>query len=476
MSLILNKTKIIATIGPACSSKEVLAELVKVGVNVFRLNFSHSKHEDHQKVINNIKQVNEELGSHAAILADLGGPKLRIGKVENNAIEIEGGQPIMISTAEFIGNSKKIPVKYINFAKDVSIGDKVLIDDGKLQLEVLETNKRDEVICKILHGGPLSSNKGVNLPNTKISLPSLTENDKKDLTFILQNHVQWVALSFVRSASDVIELKHILREAGSDALVISKIEKPEAVTELEDIIRESDGIMVARGDLGVEIPLQDVPLLQKRIVHMCHRAAKPVIIATQMMETMIQNITPTRAEVNDVANAVMDGADAVMLSGETSVGKHPIKVIETMYKIITEAEKHEGIYHLTHELTTQKNRLISDAICENSCELAKKTNATAIVTMTFSGYSAIKISSYRPKSVIIACTSNHKILNTLSLIWGVHGVYYDKFVSTDHTIADIKFILRKRGFVKEGDLVINVTSMPITDMGQSNMLKLSYVE
>lgn len=474
--MIFNKTKIIATIGPACSSKEVLTSLVKAGVNVFRLNFSHSKHEEHQEVIDRINEINDELGTPVAMLADLGGPKLRVGKIENNAVEIVAGATIVLSTEDFLGTADRIPVKYTRFASDVNVGERVLIDDGKLQLLIKETDKQKEVTCEVIEGGMLSSNKGVNLPNTKISLPSLTENDKKDLAFALKNDVQWVALSFVRSASDVIELKHIIKEAGSDARVIAKIEKPEAVNELEDIVREADGVMVARGDLGVEMPMQVVPLIQKRIVHACHRAAKPVIIATQMMETMIQNATPTRAEVNDVANAVMDGADAVMLSGETSVGRHPVKVIDTMFKIITEAEKHEGIYHLQHELTTQKNRLISDAICDNSCALAKATSAAVIVTMTFSGYSAIKVSSYRPKSVIIACTSNQKILKTLSLIWGVHGLYYDKFVSTDHTIADVKFILRKNGFVKEGDLVINIASMPITDKGQSNMIKLSYVE
>ncbi len=474
--MIFNRTKIVATIGPACSSKEVLKEMILSGVNVFRLNFSHSKHEEHQEVIDKIRSVNEELGTHVAILGDLGGPKLRIGKMENHAVEIKQHQKIVFSTDTFIGNSERVPIKYTRFAHDVSVGDKVLIDDGKLQFEVLETNKKDTVTCKVLYDGILSSNKGVNLPMTKISLPSLTENDKKDLEFLLKNNVQWIALSFVRSASDVIELKHLIQEAGSSALVIAKIEKPEALLELEDIIRESDGIMVARGDLGVEIPLHEVPLIQKKIVELSVKAAKPVIIATQMMETMIQNVTPTRAEVNDVANAVIDGADAVMLSGETSVGKYPVKVIQTMRDIITESEKHQRIYHLDHSLTSQKNRLVSDAICANACYLAKQVKASAIVAMTFSGYSAIKISSFRPKSVVIACTSNIKILNTLSLIWGVYGIYYDKFVSTDHTIADIKFILRKKGFVNDGDLIVNVASMPISDKGQTNMLKLSFVE
>ncbi len=472
----LNKTKIIATIGPACASKDVLRNMILAGVNVFRLNFSHSRHEEHLLAVNAIKELNEELNTYVAVLADLGGPKLRVGEIENNSVVLKENEIITISTDKFVGTSTRIPIKYSHFAIDVKPKDKVLIDDGKLQLEVVETNGKDEVKCKVLYGGNLSSNKGVNLPLTKISLPSLTPHDKKDLEFILTLDVQWIALSFVRSASDIIELKHLLKEAKSDARVIAKIEKPEAILELDDIIRETDAIMVARGDLGVEIPIQEVPLIQKEMVAKCHTAAKPVIIATQMMETMIQNITPTRAEVNDVANAVMDGADAVMLSGETSVGKYPVQVIEMMSKIIYESEKHEAIYNLHHELKLNDKRLVTDAVCQSACVLTKSVGAAAVVAMTFSGYSAIKISSYRPKTKIFACTSNRKILNTLSLVWGVYGLYYDKFVSTDHTIADIKFILRKNGLVQENDLVINVASMPINEKGQTNMIKLSHVE
>ncbi len=471
----LNKTKIVATVGPASSKKEVLKELILAGVNVFRLNFSHGTHTDHKQVIDAVKALNQELGSHIALLADLGGPKLRVGTMKDGVV-LETGSQVTISTEEFKGDHKRIPIQYQLFAKDVKPKDLVLINDGKLHLEVIETNGVDSVKAKVLHGGPLKSKKGVNLPNTKISLPSLTENDRKDLAFVLTQDIDWIALSFVRTAPDVIELKHLIQDARKPAKVIAKIEKPEAVEELDDIIKEADAIMVARGDLGVEVPLEKVPLIQKKIVKECQRQAKPVIIATQMMETMIESVTPTRAEVNDVANAVLDGADAVMLSGETSVGQFPIKVIETMKKIISNTETFDDIYNKEHPLSKDHERTISDAICENACRLAHTVDIKAIVTMTFSGYSALKVSSYRPKTNVFACTSNVNILNMVSLYWGVHGLYYDKFVSTDHTIADIKFLLRKKGYVKENDMVINIASMPITDKGQSNMLKLSYVK
>ncbi len=469
----LNKTKIVATVGPASSSKEVLKEMILAGVNVIRLNFSHGKHSDHKLVIDRIHELNNEMGTYVALLADLGGPKLRVGEIADNKIMLDQGQEVILSTAKFIGTKERIPVKYSKFAEDVKPGDEIRIDDGKLQLKAISSNGKDEVVAKVLYGGPLSSSKGVNLPTTKISLPSLTENDKKDLVFVMKEDISWVALSFVRSAHDIIELKHVLKDNHCDAQVIAKIEKPEALKELDDIIAESDAIMVARGDLGVEVPMEEVPLIQKTIVNKCHKAAKPVIIATQMMETMITNITPTRAEVNDVANAVLDGADAVMLSGETSVGKYPVQVIKAMSKIAAHTETYDSIYYKHHQLKKGHQREISDSICENASRLTQLAGAKAIVTMTFSGYSALKVSSYRPKADIFACTSNRKILNSLSLYWGVHGIYYNKFVSTDHTMADVKYILRKKEYVKENDLVIHIASMPISEKGQSNMIKLS---
>jgi len=327
----------------------------------------------------------------------------------------------------------------------------------------------------VLFGGPLSSRKGVNLPNTKLSIPSLTPKDLIDLEFALKMDVRWIGLSFVRTANDVLHLKELIHEAGKDSKVIAKIEKPEAVADMDAIIDATDGIMVARGDLGVEIPMQDVPLIQKALVKKARKKFKPVIIATQMMESMITNISPTRAEVNDVANAVMDGADAVMLSGETSVGDHPIEVIRAMYKIVTRTEEYKGIYFKDIKVRHSEERFVSDAICKSAVELAQNSEAKGIVTMTFSGYTTFRVASYRPNCLIFVFTSNQKILDMLSLVWGVRGFYYNKFVSTDHTIEDVRKSLKKSGYVVDGDYVIHVASMPISDKGSSNMLKLSLV-
>lgn len=471
-----NKTKIIATIGPACSSKEVIKQMMEEGVNVFRINFSHGKYEEYQKIIFIINELNEELHLYTAILADLQGPKMRIGEVENNKVLLEAGKEIIVTTEKSIGTAEKIYLTYSQFPNDVKPGERVLIDDGKIVLEVKEIISKTEVKALIIEGGELSSKKGFNLPNTKISLPSLTEKDLKDLEFALEQNIPWIGLSFVRSARDIIELKQLIKIHANPAKVVAKIEKPEAMAEIDDIIKETDALMVARGDLGVEMPMQDLPIIQKMLVSKCLRAAKPVIIATQMMESMMEHLTPTRAEVNDVANAVMDGADAIMLSGETSVGKHPVEVIKAAYKIVTKAETYSNIYNRKHQLEIGTDRFISDSICDNACYLARKVNAKAIVTNTFSGYTAFRVSCYRPKAGIFVFTANRKILNMLSLIWGVKGFYYDKFVSTDHTIADIKFILLKKGILKEKDLVINIASMPITEKGMSNMIKLSYVK
>lgn len=471
------KTKIVATVGPATSEKSVLENIIREGVNVIRINFSHGSHEDHEKIIAKVREINKEKQIHTAILADLQGPKIRIGEIKGGTVEVNEGSEILFSNEEMVGDEKAVYMSYESFAQDVKVGERILIDDGKLALEIVHTDKKGKVKARFLNGGKLSSNKGVNLPNTKISLPCLTKKDLKDLKFALKLGVEWVGLSFVRNARDLIELKHLIRAEGKSARVIAKIEKPEAIDDIDEIIEETDAIMVARGDLGVEVPMEKVPLLQKEIVHKCLRAAKPVIIATQMMESMITNISPTRAEVNDVANAVLDGADAVMLSAETSVGKYPVQVIQAMSKIILQIEETEGIYH--HEFPPEmdvEERFISDSICYNACRLSLRTDAKAIVTMTHSGYTAFKISSFRPKAGIFAFTGNHDLLNKLSLVWGVQGFYYDKFVSTDHTIADIKYLLKKNNFLKEKDLIINIASMPINEKGQSNMLRLSYVE
>ena len=472
----MKKTKIVATLGPASSSKSVLKDMILEGLNVCRLNFSHGSYDDHANSIKMIREINEELGLNVAILADLQGPKIRTNEMENNGVLLEVGNEIKIITDKVVGNAVRFSINYQKLPQDVSPGEKILLDDGKIMLEVITTNGKTEITCKIVQGGILSSKKGVNFPNTKISLPSLTEKDQLDLDFALDHEVDWIGLSFVRSARDIIELKHRIAARGAKAKVIAKIEKPEALENIDDIINESDGLMVARGDLGVEIPFQNVPLIQKMLISKCVRKAKPVIVATQMMESMINNMTPSRAEVNDVANAVLDGTDAVMLSGETSVGKYPIEVIRTMSNIIKEMETHEGIYNKEELPERGLERFISDSICFNACRLSQRVEAKAIITMSFSGYTAYKIASQRPNAEIFIFTSNRSILTQLNLLWGVRAFYYNKHISTDHTIADIKYLMKNEGYLKQGDLVINIASIPIEDLGGSNMLKLSYVD
>ncbi|HRO75328.1 MAG TPA: pyruvate kinase [Crocinitomicaceae bacterium] len=471
----MKRTKIVATIGPASSDKEVLRQMILEGVNVCRLNFSHGLYEMYEKIIKTIRELNEEMGMNVAILADLQGPKIRCSEMENNGVEIKDGSEITITTDEIIGNATKFGINYKQLPAEVKAGEKILLDDGKLALEVVSTDGVKEFKVKVLHGGILSSKKGVNLPNTKISIPSLTEKDRKDLDFVLSQNIDWIGLSFVRSARDIIELKYLIKNVQSTAKVVAKIEKPEALEDINEIIRETDAVMVARGDLGVEIPFQSVPLIQKMLIQKCVQQAKPVIVATQMMESMITNISPTRAEVNDVANAVMDGADAVMLSGETSVGQFPVQVIKAMADIIYEIESFEGIYNKEMTPVKATTRFISDSICFNACRLAQRVEADAIIGMSYSGYTAYKVASQRPKSPIFIFTSNHSILTQLNLVWGVRAFYYDSKVSTDHTIADIKYILKKQGLIQEGDLIINIASIPIEENGKTNMLKLSQV-
>jgi pyruvate kinase len=472
----MKKTKIVATLGPATAEKEVLKQMILDGLNVCRLNCSHGSHEDHKKSIDMIREINQETGLNVSILADLQGPKIRTYEMENNGVMMEEGAIVTIVTERITGTADKFGISYSLMPRDVQPGERILLDDGKLQMEIVSTNGESEIKAKVIHGGILSSKKGVNLPNTKISLPSLTEKDREDLEFALANDVDWIGLSFVRSARDIIELKHIISNRQAKARVVAKIEKPEAIDDIDEIIKVTDALMVARGDLGVEVPYQNVPLIQKMLIRKGHQFAKPVIVATQMMESMITNVTPTRAEVNDVANAVLDGADAVMLSGETSVGKFPIEVIRTMVNIVEEMEKFDGIYHKDQLPDKTQSRFISDSICFNACRLAQRVEADAIITMSFSGYTAYKIASQRPNAPIFVFTGNKQIITQLSLVWGVRAFYYDKKVSTDHTIADIKYLLTKEGLLKQGDLVINIASIPIEENGKSNMLKLSYVE
>ena len=467
------KTKIVATIGPASAPKEVLREMMLNGVDVCRLNFSHGNYDFYTELIGTIRELNAELGVTTAILADLQGPKMRVGEMADGPIELVDGSELVITTDAVKGVPGKVSTGYLQFPQDVKKGELVLLDDGKLRLEVVSTDGRTNVVTKVLNGGMLSANKGLNLPNTKISLPCLTEKDLQDLDFALDHDVDWIGLSFVRNARDIIELKGIIRQKEKDARVVAKIEKPEALVDIDEIIQESDALMVARGDLGVEIPMEKVPLVQKDIIRRCLAQHRPVIVATQMMESMITSITPTRAEVNDVANAVLDHADAVMLSAETSVGKFPVEVVKAMNKILLEMETSEAMYNVPQPSLQHNDRMVTDAICMASVRMAAAIDTKAIVTMTHSGYTAFKISSMRPKAHIFAFTSNKRILNMLNLVWGVRAEYYDKTVSTDHTIADIKHILRSKKFVKKGDLVVNIASMPIADQGMANMLKLS---
>ena len=472
----MKKTKIVATLGPASSDKETLRQMFLSGLNVCRLNFSHGSHEDHAGVVKTIRELNDETGLNVAILADLQGPKIRTNEMENNGVELVNGSIVTIGIEKVLGTAERFSINYEKLPQDVQAGERILLDDGKLALEVVATDGKKEFTAKVIHGGILSSKKGVNFPNTRISMPSLTPKDLEDLDFALSQDVDWIGLSFVRSARDITELKHIIATKNAKAKVIAKIEKPEAIDDIDEIIRESDGLMVARGDLGVEVPFQKVPLIQKMLITKCITQAKPIIVATQMMETMINNITPTRAEVNDVANAVLDGADAVMLSGETSVGKFPVEVIKTMANIVTEMEQFDGIYNKEELPERNQARFITDSICFNACRLSQRVEANAILTMSFSGYTAYKIASQRPKSTIFVFTSNKQILTQLNLVWGVRAFYYDKQISTDHTIADIKYLLKKENLLNEGDLVINVASIPLEELGSSNMLKLSYVD
>lgn len=471
----IRKTKIVATIGPASSNKKTLKKMIMRGVNVCRLNFSHLSHEKAKEIISTIKEINQELHVHTAILADLQGPKIRVGEIEEKK-RLKKGQEIVFSTKKSIKNT--IYINYSNFAKDVKKGDRVLVDDGKISLQVIKTNNRNRVVLNVIFGGSLKSNKGVNLPNTQTSLSCLTKKDMKDLGFIFGQKIEWVALSFVRKAQDIKTLKTHVKKYKSSIKVIAKIEKPEAINNIEEIINVADAVMVARGDLGVELPLHKVPVYQKLIVDKCIKQSKPVVIATQMLESMTTNISATRAEVNDVANSVIDGADAMMLSGETSIGKHPIRVIDTMRKIIRDVERSEhNISKKINQRELQKNkRLISSAVCFNACEIAEKTEAKAIITITYSGYNTIKTSSFRPSAFIYTFTNNHTILNTLSLVWGVKGFYYDRGTTTDQTIQETKEILKQNKLLKKGDLVVNLASMPANEKGMTNMIKLSNVK
>ncbi|OYX20720.1 MAG: pyruvate kinase [Algoriphagus sp. 32-45-6] len=468
------KTKILATIGPASNNYEMIKSLAMAGANVFRLNFSHGSHEVHQSVIEIIRQVNKDLNCHLGILQDLQGPKIRVGEVENNGVEIKPGEPITITNDPVVGTSSLVSTVYQNLPQDVVPGDRILIDDGNLEVVVNSTDGKN-VNCTVIHGGILKSRKGINLPNTKVSAPSLTEKDIEDLAFGLEQDVDWIALSFVRTAEDIIDLRQRIEAAGKHCKIVAKIEKPEALENIDEIIEATDAIMVARGDLGVEVPMEIVPLWQKKMVEKCKLACKPVIIATQMMESMIQNPRPTRAETNDVANAVLDGADAVMLSAETASGKYPVNAVKAMTSIITYLEKNADIYHNLYKIADEDETFLSNNLILMASRLSRNVKAKAIVGITSSGFTGFRISSHRPLADIFVFTRNKKLLTQMSLVWGVRAYHYESQVSTDATFEDIEQTLKSDGHVSTGDIIINTASMPLKEKGKTNMLKVHLV-
>ena len=474
-----HRTKIVATVGPACDTPEKILQLIKCGVNVFRLNFSHGGHEDKAQIIEIIRNINKTEPYNIAILGDLQGPKLRVGEMEGGGIDIVPGDVLTFSNEKVVGTKEKIYVSYPNLHADVKVGNKIMIDDGKLEVQVKNINaKNGEVKVEVTMGGRLSSKKGINLPDTKISLPALTDKDMEDLEFIIDQQLDWVALSFVRSVKDIIILRNKLQERKSKTKIIAKIEKPEALHNIRDIIVESDGIMIARGDLGVELPVEQVPLIQKQIIRKCLHRAKPVIVATQMMESMIDRIKPNRSEITDVANAVLEGADAVMLSGETATGMHPHLVVETMRKIIMEVERTDYRYNLEEVLQPQPHSpsFASDAVCYNACNLANDVHADALIGMTQSGYTGFMLSSYRPKAPLYIFSKERTLINQLSLSWGVRAFFYNEEESLDDIILDQINILKERGFLKTGDVIVNTGSTPVHLHLPTNVVKITKVD
>lgn len=468
------KTKIVATLGPATDSPEVINNLVVAGVNVFRINFSHADYDDVRRRVQYIREANEKNGFHAAILADLQGPKLRVGVMEEGTV-VNVGDEVTFQTGEpFVGNASKAYMNYTQFPKDVKAGERVLVDDGKVHFEVVSTNGEDKVVAKVTQGGPFKSKKGVNLPNTDISLPALTEKDINDAIFACEMGADWIALSFVRFAKDVQDLRELISKHSDFPIpIISKIEKPEGVANIDEILEVSGALMVARGDLGVEIPAEEVPLVQKELVRKAKLARKPVIIATQMMETMIDSLTPTRAEVNDVANSVMDGADAVMLSGETSVGDYPVEVIQTMRRIIRSVENSPLINVPQTSPSDSSDRFITNSICYHAANAANDIKADAISTITNTGYTAYQISAWRPQSHILVYCNDKRILAQLNLLWGVKAFYYDQADNVDQMFDEVNAKAKERGYVESGDRIINLISTPVDEKGNVNTMKIS---
>jgi pyruvate kinase len=474
-----SQAKIVATIGPASRSEEMLTKLAEAGVDVFRLNLSHDTHKTHAEAIQNIKAVRSKTGKNLVILGDLQGPKLRIGVMKDNGVMLENGQKFVLTTRECEGNETCAFMNYVELPTSVKTGETVLIDDGKIKLEVVSTNGKNEVVTKVINGGILRSRKGVNLPNTQVNLPCLTEKDLTDLAFAIEQKMDWIGLSFVRRDTDIIELRNQIRKHNSHQKIVAKIEKPEALQYLDKIIHETDAVMVARGDLGVEVSFEKVPLIQKEIVKKCINASKPVIIATQMMESMIANFSPTRAEANDVANAVLDGADAMMLSAETSMGEFPLEAVQAMQKIITWTESKQLLQFALHppiDTGVRGHGYLTRSICFNAAALAKQVDAKAIIIFANDEMPVRLVSSYRAAHAkIIVYTTKPELLRTLPLLWGVEVHLYPEFATVGDAVFYVKRHVLENNLLEESCKVVYVGSIPFA-LNRSNMVRLGRME
>jgi pyruvate kinase len=467
-------TKLIATLGPSTRDREVLKKLILEGIDVCRLNFSHGTREDHKRNIDMIHELNRELGTNVAVLADLQGPKIRVGEFVGGKVELKTGREFILCTDPCPGNVEQVHVSFSSLARDLKTGDIILIDDGRIELKVLGTTA-NQIMTEVVHGGTVSSRKGVNIPSAELSLSGLTDKDIEDTRFALNHGVDWIALSFVRSGNDVDSLRKLVNEAGSVARIVAKIEKPQALDDLDRIIELSDALMVARGDLGVEVEFHRVPVIQKMIVEKCISKATPVIIATQMMESMIHSFRPTRAEAADVANAVLEGADCLMLSGETAVGEYPDLVVRNMQRIIDWTEEYGSHYYRQIPETLKSGESLPDAICYSAVQMARRNGAKAIITYTHSGYTAVRISSHRPEADIFAFTMNRNLLPMLSLVWGVRAFYSKSSAHIEDYINSTMDYLKSRGLIESGDTVVHVGSIPLQEHGKTNMLKLTRI-
>jgi pyruvate kinase len=470
----VKKTKIVCTIGPASESEEVLKQLMLNGLNVARLNFSHGTHEEHKKRIDTIKKLREELDLPIAIMLDTKGPEIRIKTFKSGEVTLQTGDIFTLTTREVEGDETIVSVSYEGLPKDVSKGTRILIDDGLVELEVIEIVNGTDIRCTVLNGGTIKDRKGVNVPNVPINLPAVTEKDIEDIKFGIENDVDFIAASFIRKAEDVLQIRKILEEnGGEDIEIISKIENQQGVDNIDEIIEASDGIMVARGDLGVEIEAEKIPILQKQIIKKCNLAGKPVITATQMLDSMMRNPRPTRAEVTDVANAILDGTDAVMLSGETASGKYPIESVKTMYNIALNTESSSQYLETLQSKRTLDNHIsTTNAISRATCTTAEDLKASAIITATSSGYTSKAVSKFRPQSPIIAATTSEKVMRKLALVWGVYPVLSKKSENTDEVIDMSIHSAMMKGYVKEGDLIVITAGIPVGVSGTTNLIKV----